>query len=160
MPSVRRALRQQVGGVRHEGGEERRLGDPVRGPHDVEPDAEVVDRRVEPAHEDVQDAAREDDAAAAACVHEGAERRPPEDRRRRGHAHDDADPDLVGAELVQEPGEVEIEREREVLEEVRGEAEHELPRDDGGTRGAGRARRDASRGCGRRRPPSCYGRTS
>jgi hypothetical protein len=56
------------------------------------------------------------------------ERRAAENGRRRGHAHDHADPDLVGAELVEIPGEVEVEREGEVLEKVGAEAEDELAR--------------------------------
>jgi hypothetical protein len=59
-----------------------------------------------------------------------AERRPTEDRGRRRHAHDDADPHLVGPEEVQVAGEMEIEREGEVLEEVGAEAEEKLPREE------------------------------
>jgi len=112
--------------VGHEGGEEGGFGDAMRGAHDIQPEAEIVHRRIERAHEDVQHPTGEDHAAPAARVHQRAERGAPENGGRGRHAHDEADPDLVRAELVQEAREMEVEREGEVLEKVRPEAEDEL----------------------------------
>jgi len=125
---VAAARRHDVGGLGEERREEHRLGDAMADADDVQPRSETVDRQIEPADGDVQDAAGEDHDPAAFRVHHASDRRPRRDRRRRGDTEEKADLHLAGAELLQVAGQVQVEVEGEALQEVRGRREEERRR--------------------------------
>ena len=122
------ARRHDVGGLGEERREEHRLGDAVADADDVQPRSETVDRQIERADGDVQDAAGEDHDPAAFRVHHASDRRPRRDRGRRGDTEEKADLYLAGAELLQVAGQVQVEVEGEALQEVRGRREEERRR--------------------------------
>ena len=115
-----------------------RLDDAVQDAHRVGPRTERVDREIEQTHGDVRDAREQDQPMAAIQVHRAPERRPHRDRSDRRHRRHHADLHLARTELVQVPGQVQIQVERERLQEVRGGAEQEGSRQQpfGGHRGS------------------------